>query len=75
MTMYIDVERKLPVAAIDDMEGPDGTTQVRAETRFEYPEAGPADIYAAGAPRSALIKPAPEQGPSGEQVAPQDPPR
>jgi hypothetical protein len=68
MTMYIDVEKKLPVGIVDEMEAPDGAAQVRAEARFEYPKTGPTDIYAAGAPRSAPIKPAPEQQPSGEQT-------
>lgn len=71
MTMYIDVETKLPVGVIDVMEGPDGATRVRSEAWIEYPATGPADIYEAGAPRSAQIKPAPEQEHSGEQVSPQ----
>ncbi len=60
-TMYIDVERKLPVAFTDGS---------KAEIGFQYPETGPADIYAAGAPKSAQIKPAPEGQTAGEQVSP-----
>jgi hypothetical protein len=75
MTMYIDVETKLPVGVVDVMEGPDGATRVRSEAGIEYPATGPADIYEAGAPRSAQIKPAPQQEGPGEQVTPQDSPR
>ena len=59
MTMYIDVDRKLPIAARDIKKGAEGDIQLDVE--FKYPEAGPADIYEAGAPRSAQIKHASEQ--------------
>ncbi len=61
VTMYVDVQTKLPVGILDVMEGSNGTTQVRAEARFEYPATGPANIYEAGAPKSAPIKPAPSE--------------
>jgi hypothetical protein len=58
-TMYIDVDKKLPIAATDVKKGVDGDIQLNVE--FTYPKTGPADIYEAGAPRSAQIKAAPEQ--------------
>jgi hypothetical protein len=58
-TMYIDVDKKLPIAATDVKKGADGDIQLNVE--FKYPETGPADIYEAGAPRSAKIKPSPER--------------
>lgn len=58
MTMYIDADKKLPVAATDVKKGTDGDIVLNVE--FEYPETGPADIYEAGAPRTAQIKPSPE---------------
>jgi len=58
-TMYIDVDKKLPIAATDVKKGADGDIQLNVE--FKYPETGPTDIYEAGAPRSAQIKPSPEQ--------------
>lgn len=58
-TMYIDVDKKLPIAAMDVKKGADGDIKLNVE--FKYPEAGPADIYEAGAPRTAQIKPAKDQ--------------
>ena len=58
-TMYIDVDKKLPIASTDVKKGANGDIQLNVE--FKYPETGPADIYEAGAPRSAQIKPSPEQ--------------
>jgi len=58
-TMYIDVDKKLPIASTDVKKGANGDIQLNVEVN--YPETGPADIYEAGAPRSAKIKPAPEQ--------------
>ncbi len=58
-TMYIDIDKKLPIASTDVKKGADGDIQLNVE--FKYPETGPADIYQAGAPRSAQIKPSPEQ--------------
>ncbi len=58
-TMYIDVDKKLPIASTDVKKGANGDIQLNDE--FKYPETGPADIYEAGAPRSAQIKPSPEQ--------------
>ncbi|MHC4536854.1 MAG: hypothetical protein ACYS6K_23145 [Planctomycetota bacterium] len=58
-TMYIDVDKKLPIAAMDVKKGADGDIELNVE--FKYPDTGPADIYEAGAPRSAKIKPSEEQ--------------
>lgn len=69
-TTYIDVEKKLPVALKAETNNPDGTSRLDNETEFSYPETGLADIYAAGAPRSAQIKPAPEGQTGEEQVPP-----
>ena len=60
MTIYIDVEKKLPLMA-KDVKGADGDVQSTNYVEFKYPKAGPADIYEAGAPRSAQIKPSQEQ--------------
>ncbi|TKJ37040.1 MAG: hypothetical protein CEE38_09050 [Planctomycetes bacterium B3_Pla] len=60
MTMYIDVEKKLPLTATD-VKGAYGDIQQTNHVEFKYPETGPADIYEAGAPRSAQIKPASDQ--------------
>lgn len=57
-TMYIDIDKKLPIAGTD-VKGAEGDIQLNVE--FKYPETGPADIYEAGAPSSAQIKPSPEQ--------------
>jgi len=61
MTVYIDLDKKLPVARKQAVKGPDGNIQLLRDAEFRYPETGPADIYEAGAPRSAKIKPSPEQ--------------
>jgi len=61
LTVYIDVDRKLPIAATYDHYQADGTVRRESNIEFKYPETGPADIYEAGAPRSAQIKPSPEQ--------------
>ncbi len=58
-TMYIDVDKKLPIAA-KDVKGADGDIQLTTDVEFKYTETGPADIYEAGAPRSAKIKPSPK---------------
>ena len=58
-TMYIDVDKKLPIAATD-VKGADGDIQLTTDVEFKYTETGPADIYEAGAPRSAKIKPSPK---------------
>ena len=58
-TMYINVDKKLPIAATDVKKGADGNIQLNVE--FKYPDTGPADIYEAGAPRTAKIIPAPKQ--------------
>jgi hypothetical protein len=57
-TMYIDVDKKLPLAATDVKKGADGDIQLDVE--FKYPKTGPADIYEAGAPKTAEITPSPE---------------
>ena len=59
LTVYIDIVRKLPVAATYDHTQQDGTVLRESDIEFKYPETGPADIYEAGAPRSAQIKPEP----------------
>ncbi len=56
LTVYIDIDRKLPIAATYDHTQPDGTVLRESDIEFKYPETGPADIYEAGAPRSAQIK-------------------
>ena len=58
-TMYIDVDKKLPIAATDVKKGKDGDIQINVE--FKYPKTGPKDIHEAGAPRTAQIIPSPEQ--------------
>ncbi len=60
LTVYIDIGRKLPVAATYDHTQQDGTVLRESDIEFKYPETGPADIYEAGAPRSAKIKPSPK---------------
>jgi hypothetical protein len=57
--MYIDVDKKLPIAATDVKKGKDGDIQINVE--FKYPKTGPKDIYEAGAPQIAQIIPSPEQ--------------
>lgn len=59
LTVYIDVGRKLPVAATYDHTRQGGTVLRESNIEFKYPETGPADVYEAGAPRSAQIKPEP----------------
>jgi hypothetical protein len=61
LTVYIDIDEKLPIAATYDHNRPDGTVLRESNIEFKYPETGPADIYEAGAPSSAQIKPSPEQ--------------
>jgi hypothetical protein len=60
MTLYIDVEKKLPLVGTD-VKGAYGDIQNTNVIEFKYPKTGPDDIYEAGAPRSAQIKPAPEK--------------
>lgn len=57
---YIDINSKLPIAATYDREGTYRVDPEEVYIEFKYPETGPADIYEAGAPRSAQIKPAPD---------------
>jgi hypothetical protein len=59
LTVYIDIDRKLPVAATYDHTQQNGTVLRESNIEFKYPETGPANIYEAGAPRSAQIKPDP----------------
>jgi hypothetical protein len=61
LTAYIDVEKKLPIARKQAVKGPDGNIRLLRDAEFGYPETGPADIYEAGAPRSAQIKPSPQR--------------
>jgi hypothetical protein len=58
-TMYVDVDKKLPIAATDIKKGADGDIELNVE--IKYPKTGPVDIYEAGAPRTAKIIPAPKQ--------------
>jgi hypothetical protein len=58
--VYIDVDRKLPIAATYEREGTYRVDPEQVYIEFKYPETGPADIYEAGAPTSAQIKPAPD---------------
>jgi len=58
-TIYIDVEKKLLLKATD-VKGAYGDVQQTNYVEFTYPDTGPADIYEAGAPRNAQIKPSPE---------------
>ena len=60
VTIYIDVEKKLLLKATD-VKGAYGDVQQTNYVEFTYPETGPADIYEAGAPRTAKIIPAPVQ--------------
>jgi len=60
MMVYIDVDKKLPLV-ITDVKGAYGDIQHTNQVEFKYPETGPADIYEAGAPGTAQIKPSPEQ--------------
>lgn len=69
-TVYIDAERKLPVGSTSAIQKADGSVETREQVEWSYPETGPTDIYAAGAPRSAQVKPAPPQDGSGVQVSP-----
>lgn len=55
---YIDINRKLPIAATYEREGTYRVDPEQVYIEFKYPETGPANIYEAGAPRSAKIKPA-----------------
>jgi hypothetical protein len=55
MTIYIDVDKKLLLAGTD-VKGAYGDIQNTNHIEFKYPETGPADMYEAGAPRSAQIK-------------------
>jgi hypothetical protein len=57
LKVYIDIDKKLPIAATYDHIQKDGTVLRESNIEFKYPETGPADIYEAGAPRSAQIKP------------------
>jgi len=58
-TMYIDVNKRLPVAWKEEVKEADGNTRLLRDGEFKYSETGPADIYEAGAPGSAQIKPDP----------------
>jgi len=44
-----------------DVKGAYGDVQTTNVVEFKYPETGPANIYEAGAPGTAQIKPSPEQ--------------
>ena len=59
MTVYIDVDKKLPLAATD-IKGAYGDIQHTNHVEFKYPETGPADLSEAGVPRTAHIKPSPK---------------
>jgi len=55
-TIYIDAEKKLILKATD-VKGAYGDVQQTNYVEFSYPDTGPADIYEAGAPMTAQIKP------------------
>ena len=59
--VYIDLEKRLPVRFTEAVKEPGSKTQLLRDGQFKYPQAGPADIYEAGAPMSAQIRPAPQQ--------------
>lgn len=61
IVVYIDVNRKLPIAGTYEREGTHKVDPEEVYIEFKYPETGPADIYEAGAPISAQIKPSVEQ--------------
>ncbi len=61
ITVYMDVDSNRPIAATYRRAGTDSVDAEDNTIRFNYPETGPADIYAAGAPASATIKPAQNQ--------------
>jgi hypothetical protein len=54
--VYIDIDKKLPIAATYEREGTDSVNPEHNYIEFKYPETGPADVYEAGAPRSAQIR-------------------
>ncbi len=58
LILYIDIDRKLPLAATYKRTG---THPEDNYIEFRYPDTGPADIYEAGAPRTAKIIPSPKQ--------------
>jgi len=60
-TVYIDAERKLPLGSMNGIRRADGSIEAQDQVDWSYPETGPADIYAAGAPKTAQIKPAPTE--------------
>jgi len=59
--VYIDIDRNLPIAATHKRVGTKSIYPEDIYVEFKYPGAGPADIYEAGAPRTAQIKPSPNQ--------------
>jgi len=59
-TLYIDLDKKLLISATD-VKLADDSRELTNEVQFKYPKTGPADIYEAGAPRTAKIIPSPEQ--------------
>jgi hypothetical protein len=59
-TLYIDLDKKLLISATD-VKLADDSSELKNEVQFKYPKTGPADIYEAGAPRTAKIIPSPEQ--------------
>jgi hypothetical protein len=59
--VYIDVDKRLPVALKEEVKGAEGDIQLLRDVEFKYPKTGPSDIYEAGAPRTAQIKPSTEQ--------------
>ncbi len=56
LVVYMDIDRKLPIAATYRRTGTDHIYAEDNHIEFEYPETGPTDIYQAGAPASAQIK-------------------
>jgi len=61
LTVYIDVDRKLPIAATYDHNRPDSTVRRESDIEFKYPKTGPTNIYEAGVLRSVQIKSSTQQ--------------
>lgn len=56
LVVYMDIDRKLPIAATYRCTGTDTIHAEDNHIEFKYPATGPTDIYQAGAPASAQIK-------------------
>ena len=56
LKIIIDIDKKLPLAATFDHKSPDGTIKHESIIEFNYPSAGPQNIYQAGAPQNLEVK-------------------